>query len=121
MALGAIVALVVIGGFVAVRLSSSDATHPIEEAATSCDAEGNVGDDGSSISFDTAGTDDLSGDSYEDMVCVLQALEVPDHVISKLTSTRALDGTLDASWDGFEASWNYHPDSGMNLTIYEAD
>lgn len=35
-----------------------------------------------------------------------------------MDQTRALDGTLNASWADYEAFWNYHPDSGMNLTVY---
>ncbi len=83
--------------------------------------EDKVGDDGSSISFDTEGADDLSGDDYSDVVCVLGELEVPDRVVNQMDQTRALDGTLEASWGDFEAFWNYHPDSGMSLTVYESE
>lgn len=114
----AVLALVAVGGFFVFGAAQS---HPIEEAAESCDVEGNLQDEGSSITFDTEGAEDLSGDDYEDVACVLTGLDAPDRVISQMDRTRALDGTLDASWDDYEASWNYHPDSGMNLTIYEAD
>lgn len=81
----------------------------------------NVGDDGGSISFDTQGDDDASGDDLVDVLCVLTALETPDRVISQMSQTRALDGTLETSWGDYEAFWNYHPDNGMNLTVFERD
>lgn len=110
----------VVGVFLFLTIKS-DSTHPIQEAAETCFVETNLGDDGSSITFDTEGTEDYSGDDYSDVACTLEALNVPDHVVAQMDSTRALDGTLSATWDEFEASWNYHPDSGMNLTIYGTD
>lgn len=119
-AVGILIVLAV-GGFIAFRASQSESTHPIQEAAERCHVEGNVGDEGASIEFDTEGEEDSSGDDFTDVACVLADLDAPDRVISKMDSTRALDGTLDAHWDNYEASWNYHPDSGMNLTVYEAE
>lgn len=99
---------------------SSDST-PVADAAESCGLERAVGDNGSSISIDTQGADDTSGDDIADLTCFLAALEVPDRVLSRMEQTRALDGTLDAAWDDYEAFWNYHPDSGLSLTVYEAE
>jgi peptidoglycan hydrolase-like protein with peptidoglycan-binding domain len=55
---------------------------------------------------------------FDTMICVLGLSGVPDRVISQISSTRALDGMQFAEWDGMAAQWNFHPDSGMNLTIY---
>ena len=99
---------------------SKNSGTPIERAAEGCGVEANVLDEGESISFDTEGSEDFSGDDLSDVTCVLAALEVPDRVVSMMDQTRALDGTLDASWDDYEAFWNYHPDSGMSLTVYVA-
>jgi hypothetical protein len=85
---------------------------------------GEVGDDGTSITFDTEGEEDYSGDTIEGVAAALIMLGTPDHVIARMDQTRALDGTQDATWeyDGvdYAAFWNYHPDSGVNLTVYEA-
>ena len=91
---------------------------PISDAAAECGVEDVVRDEGDSITLDTKGADDFSGHDIADVACVLTELDTPDYVVSRIDSTRALDGTVDASWDGYEAFWNYHPDSGMNLTIY---
>lgn len=93
--------------------------HSIEGAAASCDLSASVGDGGASVSIDTEGEEDYTGDSWESTICLLEALEAPDWVISRIRSTRALDGTQDASWENYGAFWNYHPNSGLNLTIHE--
>lgn len=55
---------------------------------------------------------------FDTMICVLGLSGVPDRVISQISSTRALDGMQTAEWDGFAAQWTFHPDAGMNLTIW---
>lgn len=47
------------------------------------------------------------------------ALEGPQRVQSRIASTRALDGVQEDSWDDYTAHWTYHPDDGVNITIYE--
>jgi len=113
-----IVALAVVAGVVTLLVSRLNDPSRIEEAAESCGVERNVGDDGSSITFDTEGDEDFAGDSIADVACVLAFVETPDRVVSQIEQTRALDGTLKASWNDYEAFWNYHPDNGMNLTVY---
>lgn len=83
-----------------------------------CSVTGNVRDDGETIVLDTEGDEDFSGDTFLDVACVLSELGNPDRVISAMDSTRALDGTLEDSWDNYRARWNHHPDTGMNLTIW---
>ena len=93
---------------------------PVEEAEGLCKA-GDVGDEGHSMVFDTEGEDDLSGDTIEDVACVLLYLEIPESVVARIDGTRALDGMQSATWEGageeWTATWNYHPSSGMNLII----
>lgn len=49
--------------------------------------------------------------------CILKYLGATAAVISHMESTRALDGRQTDSWDGFTASWTYHPDNGLDITI----
>ena len=53
--------------------------------------------------------------------CVLDALEAPTHVEEHMSTTRALDGTQEDGWDDYQARWTYHPDSGMNLTVWTGE
>jgi peptidoglycan hydrolase-like protein with peptidoglycan-binding domain len=59
---------------------------------------------------------------FDTLICVLGWVSPPQHVISQLSSTRALDGMQTATWEGIigtvSALWTYHPDQGMNLTVF---
>ncbi|WP_438853900.1 hypothetical protein [Agromyces sp. M3QZ16-3] len=92
----------------------------IERATAACDVESDpwitVGDEGRSLSMQSEGTES-DGAAIEDIACVLIELETPDSVISRLDSTRALDGRQDAEWDDLAASWGYHPDNGLDIVI----
>lgn len=59
--------------------------------------------------------------TVEDLGCLLVAADTPESVISRMSSTRALDGTQSASWDGITATWNYHPDSGFSLILESSE
>lgn len=93
----------------------------IESAVESCGLQGSpgfrVGDGGNTLSIDSKGEEDASGADITDVVCILVALDVSDAVISRLESTRALDGRQEGSWEGYTATWGYHPDSGLDLVI----
>ncbi|GAA4379531.1 hypothetical protein [Agromyces bauzanensis] len=93
---------------------------PITRAVETCDVADNawivVGDDGDSVSLQTEG-DETSGAELTDVVCVLVELDVPDSVITRMDSTRALDGRQTAEWDDLSASWGYHPSNGLDIVI----
>lgn len=97
--------------------------QPIVETVRGCgladDSHANVMDDGASLDINSAGND-VSGVSGTDIACVAQGLDMPQSVIARMNSTRALDGTQNAEWSGFTASWTYHPDSGLNIIIETA-
>lgn len=77
-----------------------------------------LGDGGTSLYLDTKGEDFKdTGMSMRELACYMTALEVPDSVIHQMEHTRALDGTREAHWNGIAASWNYHPDDGMSMTL----
>lgn len=109
-------------------LPSSQLSGPLQarrqSAAEDCNAVQtsgiSVGDKGPSITIDTKGEDDSSGASLDDASCILSALSIPDSVISQIDDTSAMDGRQSASWDGVDASWTSHPDSGMKLILAKA-
>jgi hypothetical protein len=92
----------------------------IAGAAKSCDVEANswivVGDEGQSISMQSEGAE-AAGADYADILCILDALDVPDSVLSRIDSTRALDGRQEGAWNELSASWGYHPDNGLDIVI----
>lgn len=99
-----------------------DAAARIRGVADLLGLEANVGRDGDSIAFDTQGEEDFFGDEYFEVVAVLRMLEAPDFVTDRIEGTRALDGTQEVDWavanGTLVAFWTYHPDDGLQLTLY---
>ncbi|MGP5607147.1 MULTISPECIES: hypothetical protein [Micrococcaceae] len=95
-------------------------TQLITEAVADCGVEDSLGvsvmDEGASLQLSTTGKES-SGASYIEVVCVLKDLDVPDSVVARFGTTRALDGQQTAAWDGFTASWGYHPDTGLDIVV----
>jgi type II secretory pathway pseudopilin PulG len=75
-------------------------------------------DSGESIELDRVTKHD--GPSFSNLECMLAHLKAPQSVEVAIGQTRALDGRQSDSWDGFEASWTYHPDDGASLLIEHA-
>lgn len=115
------IALIMSALYIRTALEDSTSAIAFSEAVDQCGVEEgspyiSVVDDGDSLIMTSEGTESL-GASVEDIACVLVALEVPTSMINRFDTTRALDGTQTATWDGYEATWNYHPNSGSNITI----
>jgi hypothetical protein len=79
-----------------------------------------LGDDETSLVLDTGESSGISGATAEATECVLRELGMPDATWNKIETTRALDGRQDDEWDGYSASWTYHPDDGLNVTVETA-
>jgi hypothetical protein len=61
------------------------------------------------------------GATFTQFDCIIEELDVPDAVLDRINNTRALDGYQDATFGEFAASWTYHPDDGLNMTITRAE
>lgn len=113
------------GGFAQGRADAAAAKAP-EGAVIACGVgtseDVTIGSDKLSVSVSGAGR--LLGDppSFEETACIGTQVGMPDSVISRMGNTRALDGTQEASWDGYLATWSYHPDDGMSVVYsYEGE
>jgi hypothetical protein len=101
-------------------LGLRDTETQLRQAFSSC-GSGELADEDRTLVVDTEGDDYGSGtDSYPSLTCTLDALHTPRSVIAQMEATRALDGMRSAHWAGFEASWTYHPDNGLDVIITEA-
>lgn len=89
----------------------------LTELASSCGAKENLSSDGQSVSFDTEGEEDANGDTVFSAFCLLRATGAPDYIFDSIKETRALDGRLEETYGEYRASWNYHPNDGLNLTL----
>jgi hypothetical protein len=112
-AVAGITAAVVVG----VTVTRDDGPTGMQRAAEAVDSpDVDLGDDGHTLIVDSEG-EDSAGADLADLYIVLAALDVPESVIAQMDSTRALDGTRDATWDGMTATWTYHPDDGLDVII----
>ncbi|GAA2155701.1 MULTISPECIES: FAD-dependent oxidoreductase [Glycomyces] len=95
---------------------SSDLEAVKEEcAAGSSDIR--VGDGGETLTIDRMGAAESPGATFTQFDCIVEELGIPDSVLDRIENTRALDGYQDASFAEYAASWTYHPDDGLNMTI----
>jgi hypothetical protein len=95
-------------------------TTPLEDAKEVCAPSTRgvaIGDDGTALIIDSAGAEEFPRSDLDEVYCIFDELEVPDSVISQVENTRALDGRQGAEWGDYAATWTYHPDDGLNLTI----
>lgn len=92
----------------------------LQVAATACGITAPIQDKGASISFDTKGKKDATGDELTAVTCLLSKTDAPDYVLEHINSTRALDGNQTDEWNGYKARWTYHPDSGLRITFIDS-
>lgn len=99
-------------------------TNLFEDAMSACGvsdvAEGmgaHLADEGSTLLLDGQGKEDSYGLLHQLQECVLLETGMPDSIKSRLGSTRALDGTQNASWESIEATWTYHPNAGLDIIL----
>ncbi|MGX1591662.1 hypothetical protein ACWICO_11085 [Glutamicibacter sp. NPDC055491] len=127
-ALGLVIGVSITGGAGGSGNAAPDAQESglnqdfINQAVETCgiDPEGYaVLDGGAAIELDTEGEDYLdSGTSnLAAYYCMLNELDVPEVTQQKMGRTRALDGTQSDTWESLQASWSYHPDTGVNVLI----
>lgn len=127
-AIAAVLIAIAIGATLIVRSVTAGPT--LNEAAEACG--GFVAEDGESLefnAFDMGAVGEALDDegretmrevgigTFGDVVCLLGMLDAPSGVQSRMENTRALDGTQEASWDAYDASWTYHPDDGLTLIV----
>lgn len=102
-------------------IKSSSATA-ITVAVSDCNLDGrdgiSVSDSNKRLSIDTKGSADESGASTQNAVCLVQALQVPENVLSKLNETKPDDGqTHKEEWDKHEITWEFSADKGIKMDI----
>lgn len=99
------------------EVSLGSETGGLKEIADGCFLTKNLSSDKQSIKVDTKGKEDSDGDGISSAFCLLRAAVMPDFVFDSIRQTRALDGRVEETFDDYRVSWNYHPDSGLKLTL----
>lgn len=87
--------------------TSAEGIGTFYQTADLCGAGEFVGDEGKSLSYDTAADVDNSINAKTEVLrCILDKLKMPDSVRQHLGSTSAADGQQTDSWDGIDARWS---------------
>jgi hypothetical protein len=100
-----------------------DQKDTLRSAVRRCISSGNksfavLADRRTTLTLEQKGKDDyLGGISATELWCVIDRLDAPAAVVSHMEQTTSLDGRQTEVWDGFEASWSFHPDRGMDTVI----
>ena len=98
-------------------VGSGSANGGLKIVASTCAMRDNLSSDEQSIEVDTKGEDESDGDGVASAFCLLRATVAPDFIFDSIKQTRALDGRLEETYGEYRVSWNYHPDSGLNLSL----
>lgn len=117
LAAASVAAVAVVAAVIGISVANQG---PNFRAAVVDDCDLNVGtsaqvlDEGKSLYLDGRGKES-NGLSLDSLVCVMNALDVPDATLQRMSSTRALDGRQTDSFDGLSVEWSYHPDDGLDV------
>jgi hypothetical protein len=119
-----VIALTGCGGGASATPSPTETVAPFIQARVDCDLttrEGlDVGDNGHTATLQSKSQYGSIGLDVSEVMCILHKVNVPDSVVSQIQGTRALDGTQRAAWDGYSASWTYHPDNGLRVVVTDS-
>jgi len=49
--------------------------------------------------------------------CVLEELEIPQSIVTRIENTNSTMGLVEGEWDQYQASWTYHPNNGLDVFV----
>lgn len=117
-------ALAVVALAIAFGASTSASASQFEDAVDGCITSGEVGydeivlsDDGKSLYMDGSGNNFSSSLGLATEICILSELDMPTIILTRMNATNALMGVQTGDWDGISASWTYHPDNGLDVSL----
>lgn len=109
------------------KLSEEEAQQQIEAgvaqaslvaAVAACDSSGSpyVTVDEGGLVLEGEG-EESSGVSVSTILCILEELDIPDSVVTRISNTNSTMGIVHGSWGDYLASWSYHPDNGLFIHV----
>ena len=60
---------------------------------------------------------DIADDATVSAPVITVALGMPNTMWDEIAATTPRDGTVTDTWDEYEATWSYDPDTGLDLVI----
>lgn len=95
----------------------SSTSGGLDRVAAACAVNDDLSSDGQSIALDTEGEDDSDGTPLISVFCILRATVAPDYIFDSIKQTRSLDGRVEEAYGEYRATWSYHPDDGLQLSL----
>ena len=116
----AAVAVLTVASLAMAGAFSQDPFTDVQSACDSAHTGTRIADGGDTFVIDGQGKEDVFGLDTAGVLCALDGLKMTTAVREHVSSTRALDGRQEDAWDGLKASWTYHPDNGLQMTVTKA-
>jgi hypothetical protein len=113
----------VVGATVALLVASCASSPPADafaEAMEACVPQAGASDvriEGDQLRINNKGDQDNSGVPLDDVWCLLDKLDAPAQIRESMTRTSANDGDQTAEFSGYEVTWRYHPNRGLDVFI----
>lgn len=96
------------------KQAEEDAIGKLISANAKCNSDGTkIASDNKSITVDSSGEYDYL--SLMDVETIIKSLDLPDSLYDEMCATNALMGRQSETHDGFEISWSYHPNNGLDV------
>lgn len=109
------------------KLSEEEAQQQIEEGVAQASLVQAVGACFSSgspyVTVDAGGLvlegegNESAGVSVTTILCILEELDTPDSVVTRISNTNSTMGIVEGSWGDYDATWSYHPDNGLFIHV----
>jgi hypothetical protein len=113
-----VAAIALVGAFAFMSMRSDSRLFDANVNCDVVDASGfTLAEDNQSMTFDGSGNDDYFGGDFSDLICVLDELQAPSTIQSRMEGTNSLMGVQNGEWDGISISWSYHPDNGLDANL----
>lgn len=61
--------------------------------------------------------EESDGVTFSTILCVLDELNIPDSVLTRISNTNSTMGLVEGSWGDYDATWSYHPDNGLFIHV----
>jgi hypothetical protein len=100
--------------------ASSPAPGAFESAMATCVPAAGPSDvriEGDQLRINNKGDQDNSGIPIDDVWCLLEELDTPDHIIDSMVETGGNDGEQTDEFGGYAVTWRYHPNQGLDVFI----
>jgi hypothetical protein len=112
--------VIIVGIAIGLGLTALAGPTKLEGAVETCglinSSFTSLDEDGKGLFLDGEG-EESSGIAVQSSLCVLEELEMPDSILSRISNTTSSMGQQEGSWNDVTILWNYHPNNGLDISF----